>query len=67
MLTEEEKRVFMRGLPARVSVGDLASMWMVMAIAYRLSPDELSAALRLLTESVESGRYNVSTIGEVKH
>ena len=67
MLTEEEKRGFMRGLPARVSVGELASMWMVMAIAYRLSPDELSAALRLLTESVESGRYNVSTIGEVKH
>lgn len=57
LLTDEDKKKFLSGLPPRASVGDIALLWIVMAIAFRLSPEELTACLGMCGRAVLDGRY----------
>lgn len=57
LLTDEDKKKFLTGLPPQASVGDIAVLWIVMAIAFRLSPEELTVCLEVCGRAVLDGRY----------
>lgn len=56
-MTEEEKRRFVSGLPGSASVSDIASMWVVVSIAFRLSPSEFGTCIALCARALASGTY----------
>ena len=57
LLTDEDKKKFLSGLPPQASVGDIALLWIVMAIAFRLSAEEITACLGMCGRAVLDGRY----------
>lgn len=68
-MTEEEKTKFLRSLPAKASVGEIAVMWVVVALCYKLTPEELGACIEACGRALLDGRYEAQLLNreEVRH
>jgi len=68
-MTEEEKTKFLGSLPAKATVREIAVMWVVVALCYKLKPEELVACIEACGNALLDGRYEaqLSACEEVRH